>query len=111
MLEPDRRSRFAVTASLLACFVGWVLLPYAPGPLRYLPGDMPGRIGLLQQLFTWWPVALLAAFAIGLWLPRLSTDSFLRKPLRVMQWLLTFASVLLVIVSLFILFLPRIGWD
>jgi len=110
MLEPDRRSRFAVTASLLACFVGWVLLPYIPGPLPYLPGDMPGRIGLLQQVFTWWPLALLAAFAIGLWLPRLSTDTILRKLLRVLQWLLTLASVLLVIVSLFLLFLPRIGW-
>jgi len=111
MLEPDPRSRFAVTASLLACFVGWVLLPYMPGPLPYLPGDQMGRIGLLQRFFTWWPLALLAAFAIGLWLPRLSAGSALRKPLRVLQWLLTLASVVLVIVSLFLLFLPRIGWD
>jgi len=110
MLEPDRRSRFAVTASLLACFVGWVLLPYIPGPLPYLPGATVGRLGLLQQFFTWWPLSLLAAFAIGLWLPRLPTDSALRKLLRVLQWLLTLASVLLVIVSLFLLFLPRIGW-
>lgn len=110
MEAPDRRSRFAVTASLLACFGGWVLLPYIPGPLSYLPGDMPGRIGLLQQFFTWWPIALLAAFAIGLWLPRLSTDSFFRKLLRALQWLLTLASVALVIASLFLLFLPRIGW-
>jgi hypothetical protein len=33
----------------------------------------------------------------------------LRKTLRVAQWLLTCASVLLVIVSMFLVFLPRIG--
>jgi len=109
MESPDRRSRFAVTASLLACFVGWIVLPYTPGPLTYLPGDTPGRIGQLQQLFTWWPLALLAAFAIGLWIPRLAAGSMLRKALRVAQWLLTCASVLLVIVSMFLVFLPRMG--
>jgi hypothetical protein len=110
MDAPDRRSRFAVTASLLACMVGWFLLPYTPAALTYLPGDTPGRLGQLQQMFTWWPLALLAAFAIGLWIPRLPANGVLRKALRVLQWLLTFASVLLVIVSLFLVFLPRIGW-
>ncbi len=108
MPVPDRRSRFAVTISLLACLVGWLLLPYAPGPLVYLPGETPGVLGLLQRLFTWWPLALLAAFALGLWIPRVPADSLLRKALRVVQWLLTFASVLLVIVSLYLLFLPRV---
>jgi hypothetical protein len=109
MQAPDRRSSFAVTASLLACLIGWLLMPYTPGALPYLPGDMPGKLGLLQILFTWWPLALLAAFALGLWIPRLPDDDALRKALRILQWLLTFASVALVIVSLFVLFLPRIG--
>ena len=97
-------TRSATALTLLACLVGWVLLPYAPA---FLPGELPGRLGLLQQLFTWWPLALLAAFAFGLGIPRLPLDSPLRKLLVVMQWLLTLASLALVMASLYLVFLPQ----
>lgn len=106
MKTPDRRSRFAVTVSLLACGVGWILLPYAPS---FMPGEpLPGKLALLQQLFTWWPLALLAAFAIGVMLQRLPpTDIVLRRALVVVQWLLTLASIVLIIVALFEVLFPR----
>ncbi len=105
MVAPDRRSRFAVTISLCACGVGWFLLPYTPS---FMPGEpLPGKLALLQQLFTWWPLALLAAFAIGLALPRLAAGSAARWALIVVQWLLTLASVALIAVALFEVFSPR----
>mgnify|MGYP001556027341 FL=1 len=103
-MTPDRRSSSAVSITLVACGVGWFVLPYAPG---LMPGEWPGRIGLLQLLFTWWPLALLAAFAIGLALPRLPARSVSQRILLVLQWLLTFASVALIAVTLFEVFSPR----
>ena len=97
-------TRYATGLTLLACLVGWVLLPYTPA---FLPGELPGRLGLLQQLFTWWPLALLAAFGSGLWIPHLPLDSALRKLLVVMQWLLTLASLALLMVAMYLVFLPR----
>lgn len=104
MQTPDRRNRSAVTITLLACGVGWFLLPYAPG---LMPGETPGRLALLQQLFTWWPLALLAAFVVGLLLPRFKAGSASRGILLVLQWLLTLASVVLLVVTLFEVFFPR----
>jgi len=102
----SRVDRYATGLTLLACLAGGVLLPYAPG---FLPGETPGRLGLLQQLFTWWPLALLAAFGSGLWIPRLRIDSALRKLLVVLQWLLTLASLALLMVSMYLVFVPRAG--
>ena len=102
--KPDQRSRSAVSSSLLACGVGWFLLPYAPG---LLPGETQGRLAVLQQLFTWWPLALLAAFVIGLALPRMTPGSVPHRLLLVLQWLLTLASVVLIAIALFEVFAPR----
>ena len=74
---------------------------------RHPAGELHGRLGLPQQLFTWWPLALLAAFGLGLWIARLSPDSALRKLLVAMQWLLTLASLALLTASLYLVFLPR----
>jgi hypothetical protein len=104
MQIPDRRNRSAVFVTLLACGVGWFLLPYAPG---LMPGESQGRLALLQQLFTWWPLALLAAFVVGLSLPRLKAGSTARGVLLVLQWLLTLASVVLLVATLFEVFFPR----
>jgi hypothetical protein len=104
METPDRRSRSAVSITLIACGVGWFVLPNTPG---YMPGESPGRIALLQQLFTWWPLALLAAFAIGLVLPKMTTNGVPRWTLLILQWLLTFASVALIVATLFEVFFPR----
>lgn len=97
-------TRYATAVTLLACLVGWVLLPYTPS---FMPGEpLPGKLALLQQLFTWWPLALLAAFAIGLALPRVPAGSA-RWILIVLQRLLTFASIALIAVALFEVFFPR----
>ncbi|MEO8741659.1 MAG: hypothetical protein ABI365_00540 [Lysobacteraceae bacterium] len=104
MQAPNRRSSSAVSVTLIACGIGWFVLPYMPG---LMPGEWPGRIGQLQLMFTWWPLALLAAFVIGLALPHVSERSVLRGILLVLQWLLTFASVMLIAVTLFEVFFPR----
>ena len=101
---PSRRSSSAVSVTLVACGVGWFVLPYLPG---LMPGEWPGRIGQLQLLFTWWPLALLAAFMIGLALPHVPERSALRWILLTLQWLLTFASVVLIAITLFEVFSPR----
>ncbi len=106
MQMPDLRSRFTVTVSLLACCVGWLLLPFTPS---FMPGEpLPGKLALLQSIFTWWPLTLLAAFAAGLLLLRLSAEQIvLRRILIVMQWLLTLVSVTLIVVALFEVLFPR----
>lgn len=105
MQTPDRRSRAAVATVMLTCGVGWILLPYTPS---FMPGEpLPGKLALLQQLFTWWPLALLAAFAIGLVEPRMEANSVTRQILRVVQWLLTFASIVLIAAALFEVLFPR----
>jgi hypothetical protein len=102
---PNRRSSAAFSITLLACGIGWILLPYTPS---FMPGEpLPGKLALLQRLFTWWPLALLAAFAIGLALPKLDTNGVARRILLVMQWLLTFASIVLIAVALFEVLFPR----
>ncbi len=104
METPDRRSHSAVFVTLLACGIGWFVLPNTPG---YMVGESPDRIALLQQLFTWWPLALIAAFVIGLVLPKLAANNVARWTLLVLQWLLTFASVALIVATLFEVFFPR----
>ena len=104
MQAPDRRSHSAVFITLVACGIGWYVLPHAPG---YLPGELPGRLALLQQLFTWWPLALIAAFVIGLVLPKLRAGSAPRWGLLILQWVLTYASIALIVATLFEVFFPR----
>lgn len=106
MIAGDLGSRIAFTACLLACSVGWVVLPFMPGPM---PGDpLPGGLPVLQQVFAWWPLSLLPALGIPLALPRLTSDRVaLRRTLRVAQWLLALASVALVVAGLFETFSPR----
>jgi hypothetical protein len=104
MEAPDRRSSSAVSITLIACGIGWFVLPNTPG---YMAGESPDRLALLQQFFTWWPLALIAAFAIGLVLPKTTANSAPRWALLILQWLLTFASVALIVATLFEVFFPR----
>ena len=104
MESPERRSHLALIVTLLACGCGWILLKYAP-PL--MPGESPERLALIQQLVAWWPLALIAAFAIGLTLPKMTRGSAARSVLVVVQWLLTYASVALIVAILLEVFLPR----
>ena len=104
LTTPGPRSRSAVFVTLLACGIGWYVLPYAPG---YMPGETPGRLALMQQLFTWWPLALIAAFAIGLVLPKMTTNSSPRWALLILQWVLTYASIALIVATMFEVFFPR----
>ncbi len=100
-------TRAATTLTLLACLTGWFLLPYTP---TFLPGErMPGHLGMLMQWFTWWPLALLAAFVIGFAIPKLQPTSSVRKLLVVTQWLLTLGSFALVLLGLYYTLLPRAG--
>jgi hypothetical protein len=104
MESPERRSHLALIVTLLACGSGWFLLGYAP-PL--MPGESPARLELIQQFVAWWPLALIAAFAIGLVLPKMAQTSSARPILQVVQWLLTYASVALIVAILLQVFLPR----
>lgn len=105
MQSPDRRSHSAVFITLLACGIGWFLLPYAPG--GYMPGETPGRLGMLQHMVTWWPLMLIAAFGIGLALPKRAPGSAARWTLLVLQWVLTYASIAMIVAILFEVFFPR----
>ncbi len=109
----DVRSRMAFAACLLACGTGWMVLPYTPTDM---PGEpFPGALPVLQQLFAWWPLGLPAAIAIALALPRLQpgdggwprTVKAARGLLRMLQWLLTLASVALTLFCLFETLTPR----
>ncbi|HTA66397.1 MAG TPA: hypothetical protein VK753_12930 [Xanthomonadaceae bacterium] len=104
MDKPDRRSRAAVAIALIASGVGWFVLPYAPGRMV---GELPERLLLFQQIFAWWPLSVPAAYAIGLALPHAAGRKALRWTLLVLQWLLTLASVALIIAVLFEVFFPR----
>ncbi len=104
MQTPERRSHLALFVTLLACGSGWVLLKYAPPPP---PGEDPGRLALIQQCLAWWPAVLVAVFAIGLALPKMAQGSGARWALLIAQWLMTYASVALIVAILFQVFLPR----
>jgi hypothetical protein len=104
METPERRSHLALIVTLLACGSGWFLLKYAPANVA---GQAPGHVDTLQKLVNWWPAALVAAFAIGLVLPRMAKGSAGRWTLLILQWLLTYASVVLIVAILFEVFLPR----
>jgi hypothetical protein len=104
MQTPERRSHLALIVTLLACGCGWFLLKYAPPPL---PGEEGGRVAVIQQCVAWWPLALIATFVIGLTLPKMARTSPARLPLQIVQWLLTYASVALVVAILLEVFLPR----
>ncbi len=106
-MTPSIATRAATTLTLLACFTGWFLLPYTP---TFLPGEpMPGHLPELMQWFTWWPLALLAAFVLGLAIPKLPPTGSLSKILILAQWLLTLGSFALVLLGLYFTFLPRAG--
>jgi lysylphosphatidylglycerol synthetase-like protein (DUF2156 family) len=104
MESPERRSHLALIVTLLACGCGWVLLKYAPPPL---PGEAHARLDMIQHFVAWWPLALIAAFGLGLTLPKLAQTSSARLPLLIVQWLLTYASVALIAAILFEVFFPR----
>jgi hypothetical protein len=98
-------SRYAIGMTLVACLVGRFWLPEWAS---FLPGETrPDWLGLMMQFFAWWPLALLAAIGLGLWVRRLPIDSALRKGLVALQDLLTFASLALVMSSLYLVLLPR----
>ena len=98
-------SRYAIGMTLVACLVGRFWLPEWS---TFLPGEArPAWLELMKQFFTWWPLALVATIGLRMWISRLPIDSMQRKAAVAMQDVLTFASLALVIASLYLMLLPR----
>lgn len=107
MATTDRASRIATSATLVASLVGMFELSQS-GAL--MPGErQPGHLAFLQQVFTWWPLALLAAAALGVAVRRLPHGGRARQTCIALQWILTVASVLMLAVALFDVVFSRIG--